>query len=85
MAGDAFIYLDLQSRAFIEEAVASGRYRSASEVVSVALQLLQDREASVSTLRQKLIDGEGSGASIPFDVSELIARKRAAGLSGDAR
>ncbi|MFF0458454.1 type II toxin-antitoxin system ParD family antitoxin [Nocardia africana] len=71
--------LDDHYSAFIDDEVASGRYRSASNVVRSALRLLEDRETHLRALRQALIDGENSGPSTPFDFDEFIARKRAAG------
>jgi antitoxin ParD1/3/4 len=74
--------LDEHFNAFIEDEVASGRYRSASDVVRAALSLLEDRETRLGALRQALIDGENSGASTPFDIDEFMSRKRAAGPHG---
>ncbi|MFG3525042.1 type II toxin-antitoxin system ParD family antitoxin [Nocardia nova] len=72
--------LDEHYSAFIDAEVASGRYRSASDVVRSALRLLEDRETHLRALRQALIEGERSGLSAPFDFDEFLARKRA----GDA-
>ncbi|WP_283606275.1 type II toxin-antitoxin system ParD family antitoxin [Mycolicibacterium poriferae] len=69
--------LDEHFSAFIEGEVASGRYRSASDVVRTALRLLEERELRLRALRQALIDGERSGESTPFDFDDFIARKRA--------
>jgi antitoxin ParD1/3/4 len=48
------------------EEVASGRYRSASDVAVTALRLLEDRETRMRALRQALIAGQRSGDSTPF-------------------
>lgn len=69
--------LDEHYSAFIEEEVASGRYRSASDVVRTALRLLEDRETRLRALRQALIAGERSGESTRFDFDAFVARKRA--------
>ena len=69
--------LDEHYSAFIDEEVASGRYRSASDVVRTALRLLEDRETRLLALRRALITGERSGESTPFDFDEFVARKRA--------
>ncbi|QFS89853.1 Antitoxin ParD1 [Mycobacterium sp. THAF192] len=69
--------LDEHFSAFIEGEVASGRYRSASDVVRTALRLLEERELRLRALRQALVDGERSGESTPFDFDDFIARKRA--------
>ena len=68
--------LDEHYSDFIDQEVASGRYRSASEVVRSALRLLEDRETRLRALRQSLVAGEQSGESIAFDFDEFIARKR---------
>jgi antitoxin ParD1/3/4 len=43
---------DLQ--AFIQQAIASGKYRSEAEVVSEGLRLLQEKERKLDALRQDL-------------------------------
>ncbi|CAJ1587410.1 type II toxin-antitoxin system ParD family antitoxin [[Mycobacterium] wendilense] len=68
--------LDEHYSDFIDQEVASGRYRSASEVVRSALRLLEDRETRLRALRQSLVAGEQSGESTEFDFDEFIARKR---------
>ena len=67
--------LDEHYSAFIEGEVASGRYRSASDVIRTALRLLEDRETRLSALRQALIAGEHSGESTPFDFDDFVSRK----------
>jgi antitoxin ParD1/3/4 len=69
--------LDDHYNAFIENEVASGRYRSASDVVRTALRLLEDRETRLRALRQSLIAGERSGDSTPFDFDKFVSGKRA--------
>lgn len=69
--------LDQHFSAFIEDEVASGRYRSASDVVRAALRLLEERETRLEALRQALIAGENSGTSTPFDFDTFVSRKRA--------
>ncbi|MCX2930507.1 type II toxin-antitoxin system ParD family antitoxin [Mycobacterium sp. CVI_P3] len=69
--------LDAHYSAFIEAEVASGRYRSASDVIRTALRLLEDRETRLLALRRELIAGEQSGDSAALDFDEFIARKRA--------
>jgi antitoxin ParD1/3/4 len=43
---------DLQ--AFIQQAIASGKYRSEAEVVSEGLRLLQEKERKLDAMRQDL-------------------------------
>ncbi|MCV7051682.1 type II toxin-antitoxin system ParD family antitoxin [Mycobacterium heidelbergense] len=70
--------LDEHYSAFIDDAVAAGRYRSASDVVRSALRLLEDRETQLRVLRDALEAGERSGISTPFDFDAFLNRKRAA-------
>jgi antitoxin ParD1/3/4 len=67
--------LDAHYEAFIDDEVASGRYRSASDVVRTALRLLEDRETQLRALRGALVTGENSGASTPFDFDAFLQRK----------
>jgi antitoxin ParD1/3/4 len=69
--------LDEHYSAFIADEVASGRYRSASDVVRSALRLLEDRETQLRAVREALIIGERSGSSTPFDFDAFRARMRA--------
>lgn len=69
--------LDEHYSAFIDEEVASGRYRSASDVVRSALRLLEDRETRLRALRNALDVGERSGEATAFDFDEFVSRKRA--------
>ncbi|WP_297825494.1 type II toxin-antitoxin system ParD family antitoxin [Mycobacterium sp.] len=68
--------LDDHHRAFTEQEVASGRYRSASDVVRSALRLFEHRETRLGALRQALVTGEQSGESRLFDFDEFVARER---------
>lgn len=63
---------------FIQDQVASGRYRTADDVVRSALQLLQDQEReieggwTVEELRREVQKGIDSGPGIPAE--EVFAR-----------
>lgn len=56
--------------------MASGRYRSVSEVVRAGLRLLEDRETQMEALRSALNAGEKSGAPEPFAFAEFVADKK---------
>jgi antitoxin ParD1/3/4 len=55
---------------FIAEALANGRYRSASEIIREGLRLLEDRETKLAALRAALLEGEQSGF-VNFSLEEL--------------
>ena len=61
---------------FVSTQVKSGRYGSASEVIRAGVRLLQDQETKMAALRAALIEGEKSGAAVPFDVDAFIERKK---------
>lgn len=62
----------------IEAKVASGRYASASDVVSDALRLLeQDDAAKLKWLREAYRIGIESGDAGPFDLEEFKVEARA--------
>ena len=79
--------LDDRFERFIEDQIASGRYKSATEVVSTALRLLEEREnrrnARLEEIRRELRVGIESGPSVPAE--EVFTRleekyRRLAGL-----
>ena len=59
---------------FMSSILDSGRYNNASEVVRVALRLLEEEENKKLALRIALIDGEESGYVEDFD-PELFIKK----------
>ena len=77
MATNTSISLDDHFTAFLASEVATGRYRSASEVVRAGLRLLEDQEPQMSALRAALVAGEESGEPEEFDFDSFIASKRA--------
>ena len=55
---------------FVAEALANGRYRSASEIIREWLRLLEDRETKLAALKAALLEGEQSGF-VNFSLEEL--------------
>lgn len=77
MAQNTSISLDDHLADFLAQEVASGRFRSASEVVRAGLRLLEDQETQMAALRASLIAGEQSGAAEDFDFDAFLDAKRA--------
>ncbi|MDO5670377.1 MAG: type II toxin-antitoxin system ParD family antitoxin [Corynebacterium sp.] len=77
MATNTSFSLDDHFVDFLSQQVASGRYRSASEVVRAGLRLLEERELQVAHLRDAISQGFASGAPEDFDFDEFIAGKMA--------
>lgn len=77
MAQNTSISLDDHFVEFLAREVASGRYRSASEVIRTGLRLLEERETELAALRAALAEGEASGAPEQFDFDEFVASKQA--------
>ena len=65
-------------RKFVEQAVASGRFKSSSEVVREGLRLLEEREAKFMALRREIEKGRDSGDPVPFDAEAIKQRGRRA-------
>lgn len=76
MAANTSISLDDHFSSFLAREVATGRYRSASEVVRAGLRLLEDQETQMAALRAALIAGEESGGAEPFDFDAFIVAKK---------
>lgn len=76
MATNTSISLDEHFSSFLAREVATGRYRTASEVVRAGLRLLEDQETQMSALRSALVAGEESGDAESFDFEAFVAAKK---------
>jgi antitoxin ParD1/3/4 len=69
------IALSKQLETLIEEKVASGRYQSASEVMTEALRLLEETERfeaiKLGALHHDIQAGLDSGEPVPFDKATI--------------
>lgn len=68
------VSLTAELEAFVEEAVKSGRYASASEAVREGLRLLQEREAKFLRLKRDIEDGLNSGEAAEGSFADLAKR-----------
>ncbi len=71
------VSLTPELEAFVEAAVKSGRYGTASEAVREALRLLEEREAKYQRLKQDIADGLASGRSAVGSFAEIAKRAQA--------
>lgn len=70
------VSLTAELEAFVEGAVKSGRYGSASEAVREGLRLLQEREAKFLRLKRDIEDGLNSGEPTEGSFTDLAKRLR---------
>lgn len=77
------VSLTPELEAFVDRAVKSGRYGSASEAVREGLRLLEEREAKFLRLKGLIEEGVASGVAGPFDraLVERIKREGRAKLA----
>ena len=71
------VSLTPELEAFVEMAVKSGRYASASEAVREGLRLLEEREAKFLRLKRDIENGLASGDAEPGSFSDLAKQLRA--------
>jgi antitoxin ParD1/3/4 len=69
---------------FVERAVKSGRYSSASEVVREGLRLVEEREAKLQALRRTMEASIAEGGSFSDDevAAELDTKAKALAAEG---
>ena len=61
---------------FIKSEIKSGRYTSASEVIRVALRLLELEKQKIKAINKALAVGEQSGKPVSFDNEQFKKRMR---------
>ncbi len=72
MPRDISVVLGDHFTAFIDRAVASGRYSSTGDVVRAGLRMLQAEEERLDALRAEVDRGEESGPPEPFDFDAFL-------------
>ncbi|HEO9034232.1 MULTISPECIES: type II toxin-antitoxin system ParD family antitoxin [Serratia] len=65
-------------RSFVEDLVASGDYRTPSEVIRESVRTLRERTATskLEELRRLIAEGENSGESVEWDRDVFMERIR---------
>ncbi len=72
------VSLNTHFEKFVAEAVASGRFKTSSEVVREGLRLLEEREMRIAALRREIRKGRQSGDPVPYEPEEIKRRGREA-------
>ena len=72
------ISLSAHSETILRRALANGRFKSADEVVSAALQLLDDEERKIAALNNAIEEGLNSGWVSDFDSQAYLKEIKSA-------
>lgn len=62
---------------FIQNRIAAGRYKNASEVIRAGLRLLEEEESKLIALREAIQEGIGSGTSNDFEPNSHLEKIKA--------
>jgi antitoxin ParD1/3/4 len=57
---------------FVEERIAEGRFKNASEVIRAGLRLLEEEEQKFNTLKKAIQEGIDSGIAVNFDPKAFL-------------
>ena len=63
---------------FVDDKVASGRFKNASEVIRAGLRLLEEEESKVLALKNAIKEGLDSGLAKNFDAKKHLEKLKAA-------
>lgn len=62
---------------FVENRIAEGRYKNASEVIRAGLRLLEEEENKIAALKSAIQDGINSGIAKNFDPKKHLEMLKA--------
>lgn len=62
---------------FVENRIAEGRYKNASEVLRAGLRLLEEEENKIAALKSAIQEGINSGIAKNFDPQKHLAALKA--------
>jgi len=63
---------------FVDDKVATGRFKNASEVIRAGLRLLEEEEARIIALKKTIEEGFESGLAKSFDAKKHLGKLKAA-------
>jgi antitoxin ParD1/3/4 len=63
---------------FVDDKVATGRFKNASEVIRAGLRLLEEEESKIHALKKAIKDGIESGVARSFDPKKHLEKLKAA-------
>lgn len=63
---------------FVDEKVATGRFKNASEVIRAGLRLLEEEEDKILHLKKAITEGIDSGVARNFDPKKHLEKLKAA-------
>lgn len=71
MINNTSISIDDYSNNFIQNSIAAGRYKNASEVIRAGLRLLEEEEKKMIALRTAIQEGLDSGIATDFILKRI--------------
>jgi len=63
---------------FVDDKIATGRFKNASEVIRAGLRLLEEEEIKIQQLKSAITDGIESGVAKRFDPKKHLEKLKAA-------
>lgn len=63
---------------FVDDKIATGRFKNASEVIRAGLRLLEEEEIKIQQLKRAITDGIESGVAKRFDPKKHLEKLKAA-------
>lgn len=63
---------------FVDDKIATGRFKNASEVIRAGLRLLEEEEIKIQQLKSAITDGIESGVAKKFDPKKHLEKLKAA-------
>ena len=78
MARNTSISLGDHFEHFVDNRIAAGRFKNASEVIRAGLRLLEEEENKIMVLKKAIKEGIDSGVVKKFDAKKHLAKLKSA-------